>query len=249
MPWAGRGGWGGWARLQGRGGWGGSPHLPRRGGLLAATRGRAACTSAEGEGYGLHPCAFSTGRRDVLHPCVCQQRVEGLGLHPRARQHKVEGTVGVAPLQPTPAPLPIEGLWECCNSCTRAAAHVLLLAHPVYGCSFGSAAALQPTPAPSPARGYGGAATTALKLQRTHGSSCSPCLAAVLALHPHRSQARSSTNRGATGVLQEPHSGGCPRTAAPQPESRRTSGAAAAPQPSPALLPTEGLRGGRGRGE
>ena len=164
--------------------------------------GGAPCTSAEGGGYGHHPCAFSSKRRDVLHPCACQHMVEGLGLHPCARQHRVEGTVGVAPLQPTPAPLPIDGLWECCNSCTRAAAHVPLLVHPVYCCGSRSAAAMQPTPALLPPRGHGGATTAALKRQRTHGSSRSPCLAAVRALHPHHSQARSITSRGATGVLQ-----------------------------------------------
>ena len=80
---------------------------------LPAGGGRP-CTSAEGEGHGPQPCAFSTGRRNALHPCACQHRVEGLGLQPCAHQHRVEGTVGVAPLQPTPAALPIEGLWKCC---------------------------------------------------------------------------------------------------------------------------------------
>ena len=76
--------------------------------------------------------------------------------------------VGVAPLQPTPASLPVEGLLECCNSCTRAAAHVPLLVHPVYSCTSGSAAALPPTACLLPRTGHGPAATTALKLQRTH---------------------------------------------------------------------------------
>ena len=110
--------------------------------------------------------------------------------------------MGVAPLQPTPSPLPIEGLWECCDSCTRAATHAPPLVHPVYCCSSGSAAALQPTPAPLPPRVHGGVETAALKLQRMRGSNCSPCLAVGLALHPHCSQARSITNRGATGVLR-----------------------------------------------
>ena len=149
----------------------------------------APCTSAEGGGVWPPPCAFSSGWRDVLHPCACQHKVEGLGLHPRVRQHRVKGTLGVAPLQPTPAPLPIEGLWECCNSCTPAAAHVPPLVHAANCCSCGSAAALWPTLASLTPRGHWGAA--ALKLQRTHGSSCSPCLAAIPALHPHRSQARS----------------------------------------------------------
>ena len=64
--------------------------------------------------------------------------------------------MGFVPLQPTPAPLPTEGLWECCNSCTRAAAHVLLLLYPGYCCSSGPAAALQPTPAPLPSEGLWG---------------------------------------------------------------------------------------------
>ena len=76
--------------------------------------GGAPCASAEGGGYGHPPCAVSLGWRDVLRPCARQYWVEGLGLHPCAHQHKVEGTVAVAPLLPTPAPLPIVGLWECC---------------------------------------------------------------------------------------------------------------------------------------
>ena len=82
--------------------------------------------------------------------------------------------MGIAPLQPTPARLPIEGVWKCCNICTRAAAHMRPLVHPVYCCSSGSAAALQPNPAPLPPRGHGGAATAALKLQRTHGNGPLP---------------------------------------------------------------------------
>ena len=148
------------------------------------------------------PMCIQLRWRDVPHPCACQHRMEGLRRHPCARQHGVEGALGVAPLQPAPAPLPIEGLWDCCDSCTRAAAHIPPLVHPVYCCSSSSAAALQPTPAPVPPRGHGGAATAALKLQRTNGSSCSPCLAVGLPLHPHRSQARSITNGGATGVLR-----------------------------------------------
>ena len=105
--------------------------------------------------------------------------------------------MGVAPLRRTdPFPLRIVGLWECCYSRTRAAAHVPPLVHPAYCCCFGVAAALQPTLAPVPPRGHWGA-PAALKLPRTHGSSCSPCLAAILALHPHHSQARSSVHNSA----------------------------------------------------
>ena len=77
----------------------------------------------------------------------------------------------------------------------------------------GSAAALQPTPALLQSEGLWGCCA-ALKLQCMHGSSCGPCLAVVLALHRHRSQARPITNRGATGVLQLLHSGGSSCTAA-----------------------------------
>ena len=186
---AGRGGGGGQATppCPGQGG-GGAGRACRRGGgqLPPAPSGGEVrtprgypqggpCKSAEGGGYGHHPCAFITGRRDVLHPCACQHRVEGLSLQPCACQHRVEGTVGVAPLQPTPAPLPIEGLWECCNRGTRAATHVPLLVHPGYCCSSGSAAALQtPPPPPVPPRGHGGATTAALKLQRTQGQQSQP---------------------------------------------------------------------------
>ena len=38
--------------------------------------------------------------------------MEGLGLHPSARQHRVGGTVGVVQLQPTPAWVPIEGVGD-----------------------------------------------------------------------------------------------------------------------------------------
>ena len=61
--------------------------------------------------------------------------------------------MGFVPVQPTPAPLPIEGLWECCNSCTQAPAHLLLLLHKGYCCSSGFVAALQPTPPRYQARG------------------------------------------------------------------------------------------------
>ena len=70
--------------------------------------------------------------RGLWPPTLCiQPRVEGRSPpmcmpaqggrngpppHPCAHQHRVEVMVGVAPLQPTPAPLPIEGLWECCKT-------------------------------------------------------------------------------------------------------------------------------------
>ena len=165
-----------------------------------------------------------------------------------ACRHRVEGTVGVTPLPPTPAPLPFKGLWDWCNGCTRATTHERMLVHQVYCCNSGSVAAMQPDPAPLPPRCYGVAATAALKLQHTHGSNCSPCLAAILALHPHHSQARSITNRGATGVLQDPHSAGCPRTAAPKPVSCRTGGTAAAPQPAPPRpITNRGAEAGEGQ--
>ena len=43
----------------------------------------------------------------------------------RARQHSVEGTVGLVPAQPTSAPSTLEGRWGCCTSYIQAATHVL----------------------------------------------------------------------------------------------------------------------------
>ena len=43
---------------------------------------------------------------------------------PHARQHRVEGTLGLVPAQPTSAPSPLEGRWGCCTSCICAATHV-----------------------------------------------------------------------------------------------------------------------------
>ena len=43
----------------------------------------------------------------------------------RARQHRVEGTVGLVHAQPTSAPSPLEGRWRCRTTCTQAATHVL----------------------------------------------------------------------------------------------------------------------------
>ena len=173
-PGQGREGGGGWGAC--RGGGGAAPTCPVGARGLRTPRGYPRGG----------PMPASTGRRDVLHPCASQHRVEGLGLHPCTRQHRVEATVGVAPLQPTPTPLLIEGLWECCYSCTRAAAHIPLLVHQVCCCSFGSATALQPTPARLPPRGSGGAATAALKLPQP--VSCRTT-----------AHSRPVTNRGAEG--------------------------------------------------
>ena len=119
---------GGGGQAGGREGRGGG-RKPRRGPMHVS----------RGWGVWLPPGAVSSGWGDVLHPCACHYWVDGLGLHLCARQHRAEGTVGVAPLQPTPAPLPTEGLWECCNSCTRAAALVPPLVHQAYCCSSGVA--------------------------------------------------------------------------------------------------------------
>ena len=127
---------------------------------------------SKGGRYGHPPCSVGSGWRDVLHPCARHDWVEALGLHPCAHQHRVEGTVGVTPLLPTPAPLPIVGLWEWCNSCTRAAAHAFPPVHPVCWCCSGVVAALR-LPSPRYHRG-------AMGVHRPH-SSCSARTAPVAA--------------------------------------------------------------------
>ena len=61
-----------------------------------------------------------------------------------------------AALQPTPALLPIKGLWGCCNSCTLAAAVVLQLQQLVSSSCVCATAILQPSPAPLPIKGLWG---------------------------------------------------------------------------------------------
>ena len=78
-----------------------------------------------------------------------------------------------SPLQPTPAPLPIQGLWECCCNCPSAAIAVLQQLPATFVLQLTAA---NPCPVTNryQSRGYGGAAPAARWLQLPCCSSCSP---------------------------------------------------------------------------
>ena len=49
-----------------------------------------------------------------LPPLRMPALVRGTGPPPVRTSAQAEAVAGVAPVQPTPAPVPIEGLWVCC---------------------------------------------------------------------------------------------------------------------------------------
>ena len=82
----------------------------------------------------------------------------------------------------SPTPLPIEGLWGCRYSHTRAAADVQLLPQPMLCCYPGAASILQHTVAPVPPRADGVAAIATLS-RSTRTAAC-PCPATAAAVAP-----------------------------------------------------------------
>ena len=243
MPWAGRGG--GLGALAGVGG-GGSPDVPRHGGLLMATCRGAPCTSTEGGGYGLHPCALSRAEGPFsthVHATIGWKDRASTPEHVSTRWRVQWVLCHCSP----PVPLPTEGLWECYNSCTQAVVHVLPLLYPGYCCRSGSADVLQPTPALLPSEGLWGV------LQQPHLSYIARTAVAAARVVQQFWHCIGPAAKPAQSPI-EGRQGCCNcRTLAaahvlqlPQPVSCRTVGVAAAPLPTPTLLLTEGLRGAGG---
>ena len=113
----------GWVR---RGEGGGRPRILLGGGGGQAGRGGGWGGGAEASARP-HARQLGVGSRATTlchHPRVggrsppmCMPaQVGGIGPPPLHASAQAEAAVGVAPLRPTPAPLPIEGLWVCCET-------------------------------------------------------------------------------------------------------------------------------------
>ena len=77
--------------------------------------GRAPCTAAGCGGRASTLCLRPRVGGRLLPMCMPAQ-VGGIGPPPLRTSAQAEVALGVAPLRPTPAPLPIEGLWVCCET-------------------------------------------------------------------------------------------------------------------------------------
>ena len=102
----GDGGGGGCALLRGGGGGGG-------GGAEALAGPHARLLGVGGRASNLCLQSWVGGR---LLPMCMPAQVGGIGPPPLRTSAQAEAAVGAAPLRPTPAPLPIEGLWVCCET-------------------------------------------------------------------------------------------------------------------------------------
>ena len=81
-------------------------------------------------------------RAEAHSPAMCMPAQGArIGPPPLCTSTQSGGYGGCCATAANPHPV-TEGLWECCNSCTRAAAHVPLLVHPVCCCSSGFVATL-----------------------------------------------------------------------------------------------------------
>ena len=65
-------------------------------------------------GAGPPPGACSLGWRVARHLRECLRWLGGMGLLLLRTSGVAEAAAGTVPLQPAPAPLPIEALWGCC---------------------------------------------------------------------------------------------------------------------------------------